>query len=109
MPKHNEYFIVEYRFPIKIDSVTSVQESISMAGQAFQNQFGFKPDNWNARIFHYSTDSNHVGYVKEYFYNPNSATYREITKNIAYHAELLAKGLLPDGVKKEDVEKDGDD
>lgn len=104
MPKHQEYFVVEYRFPIQINSVGSVQEAISMAGQVFQNQFGFKPDNWNARIFQYSTDSNAVGYVKEFFYNPNSATYREITKNVAYHADLLAKGLLPEGVKKEDNE-----
>lgn len=105
MPKHNEYFIVEYRFPIKIDSVNSVQEAISMASQVFQNQYGFKPDNWNARIFQYSTDSNSSGYAKEFFYNPNSATFREITKNIAYHADLVAKGLTPEDIEKgKDVE-----
>lgn len=104
MPKHNEYFIVEYRFPVKIESVSSVQEAVSRASQIFQNQFGFKPDNWNARIFQYSTDSNTSGHVKEYFYNPNSATYREITKNIAYHSELIAKGEIPEGAKKEDEE-----
>ena len=102
MPKHNEYFIVEYRFPIKIESVKSVQEAMSIASQVFQNQYGFKPDNWNARIFQYSTDSNVSGYVKEFFYNPNSATHREITKNIAYHADLIAKGELPEGIEKDD-------
>lgn len=102
MPKHREYFIVEYRFPIRIDSVSSVQEAVSMASQAFQNQHGFKPDNWSARIFQYSTDSNATGYVKEFFYNPNSATYREITKNVAYHADLIAKGILPEGIEKQD-------
>lgn len=102
MPKHNEYFIVEYRFPIKIDSVNTVQEAISMASQVFCNQFGFKPDNWNARIFQYSTDSNVSGYVKEFFYNPNSSSYREITKNIAYHADLIAKGEVPEVTKKEE-------
>lgn len=100
MPKHNEYFIVEYRFPIKIESVKSVQEAMSMASQVFQNQYGFKPENWNARVFQYSTDSNVSGYVKEFFYNPNSATHREITKNIAYHADLIEKGELPEGIKK---------
>jgi hypothetical protein len=100
MPKHNEYFIVEYRFPIKIESVKSVQEAMSMASQVFQNQYGFKPDNWNARVFQYSTDSNVSGYVKEFFYNPNSATHREITKNISYHADLIEKGELPEGIKK---------
>lgn len=100
MPKHNEYFIVEYRFPIKIDSVNSVQEAMSMASQAFQNQYGFKPENWNARIFQYSTDSNSSGYAKEFFYNPNSATFREITKNIAYHTDLISKGLTPEDIEK---------
>lgn len=104
MPKHNEYFIVEYRFPIKIDSVNSVQEAVSMASQVFQNQFGFKPDNWNARIFQYSTDANASGHSKEFFYNPNSATSREITKNIAYHSELVAQGITPEElIKGKDV------
>ena len=102
LPKHNEYFIVEYRFPIKIESVNSVQEAMSMASRVFSNQFGFKPDNWNARIFQYSTDSNVSGYVKEFFYNPNSSSYREITKNIAYHSDLIAKGEVPEGFKKEE-------
>jgi hypothetical protein len=102
LPKHKEYFIVEYRFPIKIDSVNSVQEAMSMASQAFQNQYGFKPDNWNARIFQYSTDSNNPGYVKEFFYNPNSATSREIKKNIAYHEDLVAKGITPEDIGSEE-------
>lgn len=104
MPKHNEYFIVEYRIPVRIDSVNSVQEAVSMASRVIQNQYGFKPENWNARVFHYSTDSNIPGHVKEYFYNPNSATYREIRKNLAYHSELIEKGETPDSLSK-----DGDD
>lgn len=99
MPKHNEYFIVEYRIPIKIDSVKSVQEAVSLASQVVQNQYGFKPENWNARVFHYSTDSNVPGYVKEFFYNPNSATFREITKNIGYHNDLIKSGQVPEGTK----------
>ena len=106
MPKHNEYFIVEYRFPIKIDSVNGIQEAVSMAAQVFQNQYGFKPENWNARIFQYSTDANVSGYVKEHFYNPNSAPFREITKNIAYHADLIEKGEVPEGVKKIEDEEE---
>lgn len=101
MPRHNEYFIVEYRIPIKIDSVNSVQEAVSMASRVVQNQYGFKPDNWNARVFQYSTDSNNPGHVKEFFYNPNSATYREITKNIEYHSEMISKGITPEGFYKE--------
>ena len=99
MPKHNEYFIVEYRIPIKIDSVSSVQEAVSMASQVILNQYGFKPENWNARVFQYSTDSNVPGYVKEFFYNPNSSTYREITKNIGYHNDLVKNGEVPEGTR----------
>lgn len=106
MPKHNEYFVVEYRIPIKIESVGSVQEAVSMAAQIILNQHGFKPENWNARVFQYSTDSNVPGYVKEFFYNPNSATYREITKNIGYHNDLVKSGQTPDGVKKDNDEID---
>lgn len=102
MPKHNEYFIVEFRIPIKIDSVSSVQEAVSMASQVVQNQHGFKPENWNARIFLYSTDSNVPGHVKEFFYNPNSSSFREITKNIGYHSDLIQKNQVPEGVKKDD-------
>jgi hypothetical protein len=100
MPRHNEFFVVEYRYPIKIDSVSSVQEAVSMASQAFMNLYGFKPENWNARVFKYSTDSTIAGHVEEYFYNPNSATYREITKNVQYHSDLVAKGETPEGFQK---------
>jgi len=36
---------------------------------------------------------NEEGHIKEYFYNPNSSSYREITKNILYFNELVQKGL----------------
>lgn len=106
MPKHNEYFIVEFRMPIKIDSVSSVQEAVSMASQVIQNQYGFKPENWIARIFQYSTDSNVPGYVKEFFYNPNSSSFREITKNIGYHNDLIKTGNVPEGVDNDKQEND---
>ena len=93
MPKFNKYFVVEFRYPIKVDNVNSVQEAVSMAAQICEKEFGFKPRNWNSRIFEYSTEKNEEGHIKEYFYNPNSSTYREITKNILYFNELVEKGL----------------
>jgi hypothetical protein len=99
MPKFGEYYIVEFRIPIKVDSVNSVQEAVSRAGQMCENQFGFKPNNWYARIFQYVTGVREIGHVKEFFYNPNSSTYREITKNISYFNELVHKGLSPDSEK----------
>lgn len=95
MPKYSEYYVVEFRIPIKVESVSSVQEAMSRANKIFQNQHGFKLENWFARIFEYSTDDNTVGPVKEYFYNPHSVSYREIRKNIEYFEDLVSKGELP--------------
>jgi len=92
MPKFENYFVVEYRFPIKIDDVSAVQEVMSKANRICERQFGFKPDNWFARIFEYSTKQKDPGLVKEYFYNPNSTTYREITKNFNYFSQIIKDG-----------------
>ena len=99
MPKYGNYFVVEFRFPIQVDTVNSVQEALSIAGQICENQHGFKPDNWYARIFEYTTGDSAIGHVNEYFYNPHSATYRETKKNVEYFADLVHKGLSPDDKK----------
>lgn len=93
MPKFDQYYIVEFRLPIKVDSISSVQEAVSRAKQMCENEFGFKPNNWNARVFEYSTGQNTIGHLKEYFYNPNSSNYREITKNLEYFNDLVQKGM----------------
>ena len=100
MPKFDQYYIVEFRMPIKVESVSSVQEAVSRAKQMCENQFGFKPDNWNARVFEYSTGINITGHVKEYFYNPNSSHYREITKNMEYFNDLVKKGMTIEEFEK---------
>jgi len=104
VPKYGDYFIVEFRLPIRVDSVTTVQEAATYANRICENLYGFKPDNWYARIFQYSTQSRgeEIGHIKEYFYNPNSSSYREITKNIAYFNELAHKGLSPDDKSNND-------
>ena len=100
MPKFGNYYVVEFRFPIQVDTVNTVKEALSIAGQICRDQHGFKPDNWYARIFEYSTaESSTTGHIKEYFYNPHSATHREITKNIEYFSQLIEKGLSPDEKK----------
>lgn len=100
MPRFDQYYIVEFRMPIKVDSISTVQEALSRAKQVCENQFGFKPENWNARIFEYSTGINEVGHVKEYFYNPNSSNFREIQKNIAYFNDLVEKSMSIDDIEK---------
>jgi len=100
MPKFDSYYIVEYRYAIRIDDTATVMEAMSKANRICERQHGFKPDNWYARIFEYSTaESETTGHIKEYFYNPHSATHREITKNIEYFSQLIEQGLSPDEKK----------
>lgn len=98
MPKFENYFVVEYRFPVKVDDVSTIHEAMSKANRICERQFGFKPDNWFARIFEFSTKQKNPGLVKEYFYNPNSTAYREIKKNFEYFSKLIADGKTPDDV-----------
>lgn len=95
MPKFDNYYIVEYRYAIRIDDTATVMEAMSKANRICERQHGFKPDNWYARIFEYSVGEKVIGHVKEYFYNPNSATSREITKNIGHHNDLVSRGEVP--------------
>jgi hypothetical protein len=95
MPKHKRYFVVEFRLPFEVDDVTSVPIAVNRAKVMCENMFGFIPENWYARIFEYETDEENVGPFKEYFYNPNSATFREIDKNIGYHKDMIEKGIDP--------------
>lgn len=93
MPRYENYFIVEFRFPVIVEDVSTVSEAVSKANRICERVHGFKPTNWFARIFEYSTKAKTPGLSKEYFYNPNSSTYREITKNINFFNDLNEKGL----------------
>lgn len=95
MPKFSNYYIVEYRYAIRVDDVGTVTEAVSIANRICERQMGFKPDNWHARIFEYSIDGKNPGMFKEFFFNPYSASVREITKNIGYHNDLVSKGEVP--------------
>ena len=96
MPKFNNYYVVEFRIPIRVEDVATVPEAVSLANRICQRQHGFKPDNWFARVFEYATDTDMAGPFKEYFYNPHSATYREVTKNHGYHNDLVKAGVNPE-------------
>ena len=95
MPKFDNYYIVEFRIPIRVDDVDNVMSAVSIANRICERQHGFKPSNWFARIFEYTVGEKTVGHVREYFYNPNSSTSREIEKNIGYHNDLIKKGEVP--------------
>jgi len=95
MPKFDNYYIVEFRIPIRVDDADNVMSAVSIANRICERQHGFKPSNWFARIFEYTVGEKTVGHVREYFYNPNSSTSREIEKNIGYHNDLIKKGEVP--------------
>lgn len=98
MPKFDGYYIVEFRYAITIEDTDTVMEAVSKANRICERQHGFKPDNWYARIFEYNVGEKVSGHVKEYFYNPNSATAREITKNISHHNDLVSRGEVPSDI-----------
>lgn len=98
MPRYENYFVVEFRFPVIIEDTSTVAEAISKANRICERVHGFKPTNWFARIFEYSTRDKSPGMSKEYFYNPNSSTYREVTKNIKFFKELNDKNISVDDV-----------
>jgi len=102
MPRYRKYFIVEYRLPIEVEDTSTIPEAVSKAKRICENRFGFAPDNWNARVFEYDPEAENVGHVKEYFYNPHSASFREITKNIGYHNDLVEKGIDPNNLEGEE-------
>lgn len=93
MPRFENYFVVEFRFPVMVEDVSTVAEAVSKANRICERVHGFKPTNWFARIFEYSTGQKSPGLSKEYFYNPNSSTYREIKKNIDLFNTLSKQGL----------------
>lgn len=98
MPRYENYFVVEFRFPVIVEDVSSPAEAVSKANRICERVHGFKPTNWFARIFEYSTRQKQPGLAKEYFYNPNSSTYREITKNIKFFNDLNELGMSPEDV-----------
>jgi hypothetical protein len=93
MPRYENYFVVEFRFPVMVEDVSTVAEAVSKANRICERVHGFKPNNWFARIFEYSTRQKSPGIAKEYFYNPNSLTYREITKNVELFNTLHSRNL----------------
>jgi len=54
MPRYENYFIVEYRFPVIVEDVSTAAEAVSKANRICERVHGFKPSNWFARIFEYT-------------------------------------------------------
>ena len=74
MGAFEEYYIVEYRYAVKVPinptNRNSVPTAVSTANSICERIHGFRPNNWFARIFKYSTKEGVIGVEEEYFYNP---------------------------------------
>ncbi len=96
MGAFEEYYIVEYRYAVKVpinpSNRNSVPTAVSTANSICERIHGFRPNNWFARIFKYSTKEGVIGVEEEYFYNPHGATVRIVDSNWESHLEIIEKG-----------------
>jgi hypothetical protein len=98
MPKYEKYYVVEFRYPVRVEDTDGITHVVSKAARICERVHGFRPDNWFARIFEYDVGEGKPGVSKEYFYNPNSTNHREIKKNIGYHEDMVREGLSPEDI-----------
>jgi hypothetical protein len=93
MGAFEDYYIVEYRYAVKVPinkgNRNSVPAAVSTANSICERIHGFRPSNWFARIFKYSTKDGVIGVEEEYFYNPHGATVRTVDGNWINHEEML--------------------
>ena len=48
MPAHGKYYVVEYRYAIRIDDANNVMTAVARANEIAEKKFGFRPKNWFA-------------------------------------------------------------
>ncbi|MAG73894.1 hypothetical protein CL620_06270 [archaeon] len=95
MPPKKKYYIVEYRYAIRVDGISDVESAMSRSNSIAERKFGFRPENWFARIFEYAGGVDDIGPTAEFFYNPHSHSYREVTRNWESHMDMIKKGESP--------------
>lgn len=83
-----EYFIVEYRFPILVNKAKDPKEACHKAAKICEQEFGFYPSNWFARVFKYLSNSEVIGPESEYFFGPSGTDFRKIDVNLNIHNDL---------------------
>lgn len=95
MGAFEDFYVVEYRYAVKVpitpSNRNSVQTAMSTANSICERIHGFRPSNWAARIFKYSTKEGVIGVEEEYFYNPHGASVRVVDSNWNTHSELIEK------------------
>tara|TARA_B100000902_G_scaffold391752_1_gene442958 strand:- start:6998 stop:7330 length:333 start_codon:yes stop_codon:yes gene_type:complete len=97
MASYEDYYIVEYRYAVKVPANNSNKNTpmlaVSTANSICERTHGFRPNNWFARVFKYSSKDGVPGVDKEYFYNPHGVTIREVDANWLDHEEILKNNL----------------
>lgn len=78
--KESEYYVVEFRYPIQIAEADSVKDAAKIAASRFENQVGFKPSLWQARVFVYDAE-NVDGPREEWWSNPSGDEFRQWNQN----------------------------
>jgi len=79
-----KYWVVEFRFPIQVNSATSAMDAYKKASKILESRFGFQLSAWFCRVFEYSENS--TGPAEEWFCNPGGSKFRRKNQNIQHES-----------------------
>ena len=98
MASYEDYYIVEYRYAVKVPVDLKNKNmpimAVSTANSICERTYGFRPNNWFARVFKYSSKDGTPGVDEEYFYNPHGVTIRKVDANWQSHEEIIKNNAL---------------
>ena len=96
MTDNKNYWVVEYRYAVTIAEGDSPESVVAEAAEVIKKEFGFRPNNWNARVFEYGASTTVVGPLAEYFCNPNGTKFRKLDQNDVEHGRMYHDKLEKD-------------
>lgn len=96
MADKKSYWVVEYRYAVTVTDGDSPEEAAGEAAELIKKEFGFRPNNWNARVFEYGASTTVVGPLAEYFCNPNGTKFRKLDQNDLEHGRMYHDNLQKD-------------
>lgn len=100
---HVKYYVVEARLPVQINDADSPADAAQKAARRLSFEYGVDVSNWFLRVFVYGgEDEMDVGPQETWFCNPSGTKFRKLDENILSHAEMIEKGMTPDGPSTDD-------
>jgi hypothetical protein len=96
MTNNKNYWVVEYRYAVTITDGETPEEAAEQASDVIKKELGFRPSNWNARVFEYGASTTVVGPLAEYFCNPHGTKFRKLDKNDEEHGRMFHEKLEKD-------------